>query len=92
MLDERPDEFEHRNLFLHALLGMISAGQRLGAAIEPGDPSADPAPLEDPWLLCVLGVVAFHSRLKDHLAQVEAPLAPPAPVPAARPPLRDLLR
>ena len=64
MLDARPDEFDHRNLFLHALLGMLSACRRLDAAAqETSDPEEAPVPLDDPFLLGVLGMMSFRTRL-----------------------------
>lgn len=97
MLDTRPDEFDHRNLFLHALLGLISAGKKLDAALGSESPEAGlsitPADDNDDWLFCVLGMVSFHQRLHHHLGSVEAP--PPSPPPALPKPtlaLRGFLR
>ncbi|MFT3772740.1 MAG: hypothetical protein QM820_45705 [Minicystis sp.] len=94
MLDERPDEFDHRNLFLHALLGMISAGRRLdAAAAQTSNPEAPPVAEDDPWLLCVLGMIAFRERLAGHLDRVEAPSAVArAERPASRLAIREILR
>jgi len=77
MLDQRPDEFDHRNLFLHALLGMVSAARKLDSALErAGDAHRAPVPEDDPWLLCVLGMVAFlvwTYRVAKNLYAFDAP-------------------
>jgi hypothetical protein len=52
-----------------------------------------PAPADDPWLLCVLGLVAFSGRLRAHLDRIEAPARSPAGRAGdGAVPLRELLR
>lgn len=82
MLNEKPNEFDERNLFLQALMGLLSATQRLERAIEASpDPDAEPVPEDEPFLLCVLGFVSFREKLHSALASVpvvgEAREAPP---------------
>jgi hypothetical protein len=79
VLDDRPDGFDDHNLFLHGLLGIVSATRRLEAAVRPASAVDAPVPADDPWLLFVLGLVAFSGRLRAHLDAVEAPPAPPPP-------------
>jgi hypothetical protein len=62
MLDERPDEFDERNLFLQAVLGLVSVSRRLDCALTT-TPDAEPIPSDDPWLICVLGMVALRERV-----------------------------
>src|SRR5262245_5610236 len=71
MLDDRPDDFGARNLFLQALLGLISASRRLDAALAKTSP-ATPVPLDEPFLLFVLGLVAFRRRAGEHIEAAEA--------------------
>jgi hypothetical protein len=71
MLDERPDEFDQRNLFLHAVLGMISASSRLDAALAEEPVTEAPVAPDDPWLLCVLGMVATRERVMTILGGLE---------------------
>lgn len=74
MLDTRPDEFDHRNLFLHALLGLLSACRRLDEAAKArSDEAADPVPPDDPFLLFVLGMMSFRLRLGEALDAVPPP-------------------
>jgi hypothetical protein len=85
ILQRRPDDFAHRNLFLQVTLGLVSCARRFDALLEahalPGaGPPQDDAEPGDP-LLFVLGLVAFRSRL---MAAVEAIPLPPVPPP--RPP------
>jgi hypothetical protein len=92
MLDERPDEFDERNLFFIGLLGLVSALGRLDAALAREAPGAA-VPSDDPTLLCALGLVAFRRRLAAHLQRLDEPLrevAPPSPAPHLS--LRTLLR
>jgi hypothetical protein len=92
MLDERPDEFDTRNLFFGGLLGLLSALDRLDTILTAEPSEGAPVPEDDPVLMCALGLVAFRLRLRQHLQKLEHPdEAPPAPK-APRPPLRDLLR
>lgn len=102
MLDSRPDTFDERNLFLHALLGMLSACQRLDEAVAvPAPGEEEPAAADDPWLLCVLGAVAFRLRLgaivrdvlpADGPPDVDPGCASSSAAPAAGPSLREMLR
>lgn len=104
MLDDRPDEFDHRNLFLHVLLGLVSTFGRLDAlTTAPGTANASgaanaatSAPAvadDDPWLLCVLGLVAFRLRAMRHFDGIGPPPRPLAAERRAAPlPLRGLLR
>jgi hypothetical protein len=98
MLDERPDEFDARNLFFQAVLGFVSFSRRLDAAIERQAPG-EPAPEGDPFLLFTLGLVAFRRRAArwvEGAAPEPRPEAssgsPPEPARAERAPLGDLLR
>ena len=91
MLDDRPDEFDRRNLFLQAVLGMVSASRRLDAALARESGEEAPVALDDPWLLCVLGAVAFREQAMAVLAGAEA--APDVlPAPPAPPSLGGILR
>ena len=69
MLDSRPDDFEGRNLFFWACLGLLSASRRLDDALAAEIPEgAAEAESSEPGLLAVLGAVAFRLRIEEALA------------------------
>ena len=69
MLDSRPDDFEGRNLFFWACLGLLSASRRLDDTLAAEIPEgAAEAESSEPGLLAVLGAVAFRLRLEEALA------------------------
>jgi hypothetical protein len=93
ILHRTSDEFDERNLFLQASLGMISFVRRVerlidDAAVEAQDRVApQPGPVNgsestgsDPCVDLVLGLVAFTQRVHHHLEQwcVVAPRRAPA--------------
>lgn len=95
MLDSRPTAFDDRNFFFHGLLGLISLSRKLDVALAvESPPDADSVPPDNPWLLCVLGAVAFRTKLAETLATAAPDLPPPAPSSASdeRESLRGLLR
>lgn len=68
MLDSRPDDFDGRNLFFWACLGLLSASRRLDDALAVDIPEgAGEAEITDPGLLAVLGAVAFRLRFSEVL-------------------------
>jgi hypothetical protein len=69
MLDERPNEFDQRNLFLQAVLGLVSVSRHLDEALSTSSDD-EPLPLSHPWLLCVLGMVALRERAMTVLAPI----------------------
>lgn len=94
MLDSRPDAFDDRNLFFHALLGLAAAGEQLDRALAVAAPDGEATvPPDHPWLLCLLGAVAFRQRLAAIVASAVPDRADAAGDPGAeRAPLRELLR
>lgn len=95
----RPD-FAGQNLFLQAVLGLVSASRGLGGILaRHSDADGASAPIDvasDPALAAALGVVALRERLLLHLASA---LSAPPPIQASEPPaaaspraLRPLLR
>jgi hypothetical protein len=91
VLDDRPDEFDHRNLFFQAVLGAISAFGRLDAALAREFEAGAPVPIDHPWLLCVLGAVALREQAMTALEGTDANLSA-RPVAPALPPFREILR
>jgi hypothetical protein len=95
------NEFDHRNLWLQLVLGLLSAGERLDAVLERHAPERDNTAAagpdgDDALIAFVLGLIACKARLHDVVAapaydrrSLEAASAAP---PAAGPVARDLLR
>ncbi|WP_437960345.1 hypothetical protein WME76_12335 [Sorangium sp. So ce119] len=92
MLDERPDEFQDRNLFFQAILGLVSLCRRLDVALDPVS-TDEPAPADEPFLLFMLGLVAFRQRAMRSLETAGPdPSRPPAQCAAESVSLHELLR
>ena len=98
MLDSRPDDFDGRNLFFWACLGLLSASRRLDEALAVEIPEGvEEAESTDPGLLAVLGAVAFRRHLEQALS-VSPPSASPGTsgtesvAAEGAPGLRELLR
>jgi hypothetical protein len=93
MLDQRPDEFDQRNLFLQAVLGLVSVSRRLDAALAPQSVAAEAVAPDDPWLLCVVGMVALRERVMAAVGGVAATRAANhAPPAGTRSAVREILR
>jgi hypothetical protein len=107
ILHRMGNEFDHRNLWLQLVLGLLAAGERLDAVLarhapERDDPagtlagSAEPAADGDEALTAfVLGLVACRDRLHAVLGAAARDLPPAgeaAPGSVAAPALRGLLR
>jgi hypothetical protein len=70
-LDHRSVEFVDRDVYLHILLGLVSATERAQQLLRKGSPTGSVVAAtpdhEDEPLLFMLGVVAFATRLRSHL-------------------------
>jgi hypothetical protein len=93
-LEDHASEFASRNQFLFALLGLLSAKQKLDAMIARHGRSAGVALVEpqQPFLLMILGAVRLGRSVSDHVAAwaTEAPKAQQGP-PEREPWLRGML-
>jgi hypothetical protein len=108
ILHRMGNEFDHRNLWLQLVLGLLAAGERLDAVLaqhapERGGPlaGAPATPVEPPvegdevLTAFVLGLVACREHLHTVLAATARDLpgaAAAASTAAASPPVRSLLR
>jgi hypothetical protein len=89
ILDDPDPDFEADNEWLHALLGLCSAGLALDEH-SPVPGSADPGPgADDPVVLAFLGLLALRGRLQAELPGPSGRRAAPRARPAA---MTDLLR
>jgi len=77
-VDQRYDEFVERDLFLHLLLGLVSATERARRVLPGGVAHRAPVAAsvgpggEDAPLMFLLGVAAFTLRVRSHLAAAAA--------------------
>lgn len=79
-LEAHASEFASRNQFVFALLGLLSARQRLEALVERHAPLGGSARLDprQPFLLMVLGAISLGKTLQEHVSSwaAEAPNSP----------------
>lgn len=106
ILHRMRNEFDHRNLWLQLVLGLISAGERLDALLDRDAPAGRDAIASHPaaategdeiLIAFVLGLVATKTRLHallDGAMSGDAAAGVPVPADPLAPPraLRDLLR
>ncbi len=82
-LEDHTSEFASRNQFLFALLGLVSAKQKLDVLIARHGRSSGVAQVEPqhPFLLMILGAVRLGQSVRDHVAAwaAEAPKPPSGP-------------
>ena len=89
ILQHHREEYDDRNVFLQALLGLISLAETLEAEVAEGGRSRADRESNDPTLEVLLGLAALstrgllHARLASDESAVRSPLRahdpPPAP-------------
>lgn len=99
ILHRMGNEFDHRNLWLQLVLGLLAAGERLDAVLARYAPERDAAATasggDDEAVAFVLGLIACKTRLHEVLTAAARPAGDPATTPRPAPSgraARDLLR
>jgi hypothetical protein len=78
LIERHDDEFVDRSAFLHLVLGLVRAGERVAAQITP---AAEPPMLDardERFVDAVVGLIAFTRDLRARV-EASAAVAPPAP-------------
>jgi hypothetical protein len=99
ILHRMRSEFDHRNLWLQLLLGLLAAGERLDALLDRHAPARGGEPVgaedddaDDATVALVLGLVAVTARVRATLEDAAHDVALHAGDPLASPPRTGLPR